>query len=480
MPWPGDGTAVGRELRLGRTEENDLVVDLPMVSSRHAKVIWDGSMGQAWIEDTNSANGTAVGQPGRQQGRLAFNMTDTIYLGSQPISGAWLLARLGACPTEPLSFRGDVMTLGRDPESHAVFSASQVSWNHARLYREGRELKIQDLGSSNGTFVNGRPITQPTVVTDGDTIGLGSHTLILDASGELAPGSEQRRATMMEMGGSASGLSPIEAAPAPVSPIAPGTAGLSGWYAGLLGQAVPVAMVAVALGRAGGPAGPEGFGARAAAVDSLLALAAAWFGLASAWVLLGKANSKSEGGFAEELPRLGLAVAACVIQSLLAWLIAAPLAGLQAAWGPSMALMVLGGLGGLAAGFLIVALSPRLVHAAVGIVAALVVMTLIGAVQSPLRPAGGAGVLADVIPSRWTFEGLVLLEAQAHSMKGQTEGPDLAERAFPAARTRSGVSVSVLALSLMIVGLGGAAAFIEWGPGERPSTFRRASAVTAH
>jgi pSer/pThr/pTyr-binding forkhead associated (FHA) protein len=39
---------------------------------------------------------------------------------------------------------------------------------------------IEDLGSTNGTFVNGNPIQRPTTVKQGDIIGLGSYSLKLD------------------------------------------------------------------------------------------------------------------------------------------------------------------------------------------------------------------------------------------------------------------------------------------------------------
>ena len=67
--------------------------------------------------------------------------------------------------------------LGEDPE---------LSRRHARIARRaGDQLTIEDLGSTNGTFLNGRPLDGTEVLRPGDTIKLGTTTLqVLDASGQ--------------------------------------------------------------------------------------------------------------------------------------------------------------------------------------------------------------------------------------------------------------------------------------------------------
>ncbi len=68
-------------------------------------------------------------------------------------------------------------TLGDDPE---------ISRRHARITRRaGDQLTIEDLGSTNGTFVNGKRIEAPTPLTPGDTLKMGTTTLqVLDAQGK--------------------------------------------------------------------------------------------------------------------------------------------------------------------------------------------------------------------------------------------------------------------------------------------------------
>ncbi len=69
------------------------------------------------------------------------------------------------------------VVVGRNPagSSHVVADPS-VSREHARLYVEGGTLYVEDLGSTNGTALNGRTLTagQPTQVGDGDSLIFGS------------------------------------------------------------------------------------------------------------------------------------------------------------------------------------------------------------------------------------------------------------------------------------------------------------------
>ncbi len=83
-------------------------------------------------------------------------------------------------------------TLGDDPE---------ISRRHARITRRaGDQLTIEDLGSTNGTFVNGKRIESPTPLTPGDTMKMGTTTIqVLDASGK-APQATAFASTQPEPG----------------------------------------------------------------------------------------------------------------------------------------------------------------------------------------------------------------------------------------------------------------------------------------
>ena len=67
--------------------------------------------------------------------------------------------------------------MGRDPGCHVTIPDSSVSHRHARIYHSDGEWYVEDLGSTNGTFVNDRPLTRPVVLRPGDTVSIGRSTL---------------------------------------------------------------------------------------------------------------------------------------------------------------------------------------------------------------------------------------------------------------------------------------------------------------
>src|SRR5262245_9299678 len=63
--------------------------------------------------------------------------------------------------------------VGRSPEGDLVAASDGVSARHCRLTATAGGLVVEDLGSTNGTFVNGRRIAGPTPVRPGDRVTLG-------------------------------------------------------------------------------------------------------------------------------------------------------------------------------------------------------------------------------------------------------------------------------------------------------------------
>lgn len=65
-------------------------------------------------------------------------------------------------------------SIGRSSDCNLVIASGSVSRLHARVIRQGRDFAIEDLGSSNGTFVNGARIEAARVLNDQDEVKLGS------------------------------------------------------------------------------------------------------------------------------------------------------------------------------------------------------------------------------------------------------------------------------------------------------------------
>lgn len=68
-------------------------------------------------------------------------------------------------------------TLGRAPDNTIVLPDPSVSGYHARIDFDQDRFILADLGSTNGTLLNGSPVTKPTVLCAGDRIGVGSVVL---------------------------------------------------------------------------------------------------------------------------------------------------------------------------------------------------------------------------------------------------------------------------------------------------------------
>ena len=73
------------------------------------------------------------------------------------------------------------LVIGRLPECGVVLSDPNVSRRHAELRRAGDSVLVTDLGSTNGTRVNGSPVREH-YLTSGDEISVGSTTLVFEMS----------------------------------------------------------------------------------------------------------------------------------------------------------------------------------------------------------------------------------------------------------------------------------------------------------
>lgn len=72
----------------------------------------------------------------------------------------------------------DALVVGREPTSGLHLDDHKVSRQHARIRRDGASLRIEDLGSANGTYVNGRPILESTSLSSGDRVDVGGNVIL--------------------------------------------------------------------------------------------------------------------------------------------------------------------------------------------------------------------------------------------------------------------------------------------------------------
>lgn len=76
-------------------------------------------------------------------------------------------------------FEGDSVIVGRSSASDLVLADKFLSRQHARLYRDNGTIMVEDLGSRNGTLLNGSPVQEPTPVEIGDVIKVSGSVISL-------------------------------------------------------------------------------------------------------------------------------------------------------------------------------------------------------------------------------------------------------------------------------------------------------------
>ena len=87
-------------------------------------------------------------------------------------------------------FEREEISIGRTKANDLVLAHSTVSSRHAKIQRENGRWMVVDQGSTNGTSLNGAPVTAPASVSDGDRIDIGEFRIRV-----ALPGAEAREAT---------------------------------------------------------------------------------------------------------------------------------------------------------------------------------------------------------------------------------------------------------------------------------------------
>jgi len=121
-----------------------------------------------------------------------------------------LTVRTGPNPGVVFDLTKEVTMLGRDVTNDIPLGDPEISRQHARLTRTPGGMVFEDLGSTNGSFVNGERLTSPRVLRSGDMIGLGENVTLLFEG--MTP---QAAATVMSPARAAPRAAPRPAPPPP-------------------------------------------------------------------------------------------------------------------------------------------------------------------------------------------------------------------------------------------------------------------------
>ena len=96
--------------------------------------------------------------------------------------------RSGPNPGTVFTLEGEQFSIGRDSSNEISINDSEVSRRHARLAFQGGKFVIEDLGSTNGTYVNGQRLTGQRVLKSGEVISLGEKIELVYEAVEADPG----------------------------------------------------------------------------------------------------------------------------------------------------------------------------------------------------------------------------------------------------------------------------------------------------
>lgn len=166
----------------------DVVLPFNVISRNHASI--HVANGKIKITDNFSKNGIFVNDRKLQQG-ISYNLNanDIINFSQSAIVQAIVfntsskITHATQVPDIKISdvlAKKPVVIIGRDAVCDIVLYGSNVSRNHASVEKKGEKIYITDLGSKNGTYVNGARITGSHVIQAGDTILIGSTKLSLN------------------------------------------------------------------------------------------------------------------------------------------------------------------------------------------------------------------------------------------------------------------------------------------------------------
>jgi len=160
-----------KTIKIGKSSSNDFVINNDIVSRQHA-ILTVYDTGEVTIKDLNSTNGTFVDGK-RITDTEPLKSGQVVRLGGQ--SQGVILDWQKLITTKPKNYRPtdaiEVKKIGKELDNDIRLPNPDVSRRHALLCKkQNGSISIVDCDSTNGTFVNGFPISGEKVLRSGDKV----------------------------------------------------------------------------------------------------------------------------------------------------------------------------------------------------------------------------------------------------------------------------------------------------------------------
>ena len=173
---------------IGRNPSNDIVVNAITVSSTHIKI--EEKDGQWYFYDIGSTNGTYLDSLTNRVKSGKLEPNQILYLGNYKIPTNEIIKFIlptKAKKSKKINLTKDIITLGRNPKSDIHIFHPSVSFDHAKLIKNNNGYELEDLKSTNGTYVNGKQVKRKVQVKRNDEIQLGIYSFILNFDSQNSP-----------------------------------------------------------------------------------------------------------------------------------------------------------------------------------------------------------------------------------------------------------------------------------------------------
>jgi len=173
----------GQSITIGRQEGNDILITSPLVSRHHAQL--DKLDGGYKLTASSEATNPILFEGRELDGPRVLRHGDILRIGS--LDPGMMVTMTYYAPSEaPQEVEQDIVfgektliQIGRDESNDVVLASPNVSRFHAQVERIGQRYRVEDLRSSNGTFVNGDRIDGSLWLKPDDTIRIGQYRFVM-------------------------------------------------------------------------------------------------------------------------------------------------------------------------------------------------------------------------------------------------------------------------------------------------------------